>query len=206
MVTMASGLVLIPTLTQRNVTVQMHFEPSIGISARKLDKLGLDIRSFREPLRRSVKEVMIPSIRMNFDSGGRPPWEGLAGKTIYRKGGSTKILVTTGALQRVATQLNIWTIDSEKALISNLPQSVWYGKVHQAGYGGGTQQKKVRIKNVATGQWDEFTESGAESGTGAIPARPFIVMQNEDIMAIERVFSDWLGEKIAAAGLGGSGV
>jgi phage gpG-like protein len=100
--------------------------------------------------------------------------------------------------------MNIWSIDSERALISDLPDSVWYGKVHQAGYGGGSGQKTVRIKNISTGLWDTFTEAGSEAGSGEIPARPFVVLQPQDIENIERVFSDWLGERIAAAGLGGS--
>jgi phage gpG-like protein len=199
---MPSGLILIPNLTQaRVVSVDMHFEPSVGILARKVDKLGLNIRSFREPLLRSVRQVMVPSIRQNFDSGGRPPWEGLAGKTIYRKG-HARPLIKSGSLRRVATQINIWKIDSEKALVSDLPDKVWYGKVHQAGYGGGTATRRVGIKNIQTGITTYFEESGAEAGTGAIPARPFIVLQPEDLDAIERVFGDWLDEKIIAAGLG----
>jgi phage gpG-like protein len=182
----------------------MHFEPSVGISARKLDKLGIDIRSFREPLKRSIREVMVPSIRQNFDSGGRPAWVPLHDFTVKKKKGDARPLIRTGSLRRVATQMNIWTIDTEKAMVTDLPQSVWYGKVHQAGYegnAGGASTKQ--LVNTATGAIIEIEDEG-EAGSGAIPARPFIVMQNEDVNNIDRVFTDWLGERIAAAGLGGS--
>jgi phage gpG-like protein len=198
-----SGLSFAPGLMAHRVSIDMSFEPSIGISAKKLDKLGLDIRSFREPLRRSVKQVMAPSIRMNFDVGGRPPWEPLQQNTINRKKGNASILIRTGALRRVAGQLNIWTITNNMALVADLPQSVWYGKVHQAGFGGGATKQVVRVKNIATGLYTEFEESNAEGGSGAIPARPFIVLQPEDVTKIEMVFAEWLDERIAAAGLGG---
>lgn len=198
-----SGLSIAPGLMAHRVSIEMNFEPSIGISAKKIDKLGLDIRSFREPLKRSIQKVMIPSIRMNFDTGGRPPWEPLHEFTIYRKGGNTQPLIRTGALRRVATQLNIWTITPTMALVADLPQKVWYGKVHQGGYGGGATKQVVRVKNISTGAFEEFEEAGGEAGSGSIPARPFIVIQPEDVIEIEMVFGEWLDERIAAAGLGG---
>lgn len=190
-----SGLTFAPGLMAHRVSIDMHFEPSVGISAKKLDKLGLDIRSFRVPLHRSVKQVMVPSIRMNFDSGGRPPWEPLTAFTIKRKNGNSRPLIRTGALRRVASQINIWTITNSMALVADLPQSVWYGKVHQAGYGGGYE-----------GFFDEVIGKQVNLGeAGAIPPRPFIVLQPEDVTKIEMVFAEWLDERIAAAGLGGRG-
>jgi phage gpG-like protein len=203
MVSMLSGLILTPHLVQRNVSIDLKFEPSVGILARKVDKLGMDIRSFREPLTRSVREVMVPSIRMNFDVGGRPAWEPLHEFTVKKKKGNAAPLIRTGALRRVASQINIWTISSESAMITDLPQSVWYGKVHQAGHGA-TGMVTKRIFNPMTKRYTEFEEEGTEAGSGAIPARPFVVLQEQDVIAIERVFADWLGERIAANGLGGS--
>lgn len=195
MPTFSSGLLLIPQLTQRNVTVDLYFQPSVGISARKMDKLRLNIKSFREPLKRSIQQVMIPSIRQNFDSGGRPAWEPLLSNTIANKGGDDRPLIRSGALRRTMGYMNIWTIDSEKAMITDLPDRIWYGKVHQAGLGG-----------TAEGFDDEVTKKRVNLGDdGAIPARPFVVLQREDADAIDRVFNEWLGERIALAGLGGRG-
>ena len=148
------------------------FSPSLRIVAGGVDKLGVDIRSFREPLKRSIQQVMAPSFRQNFEAGGRPEsWAPLSDATYEldeklnrpRRG----ILISTGLLMRTTQQLNIWTLTRTSALIAGLPDKIWYGKIHQAG-------------NATT------------------PARPFVIMQSEDMDDIERVFDEWLGERIQA--------
>src|SRR6478609_7078686 len=110
---MASGLIITSGLTARQVTsVDLHFQPSVGILARKVDKLNLSIRSFKEPLHDSVKKVMIPSIRKNFDAQGRPAWTPLSAATVLRRGATGPILNRSGALRRTMGYLKIWTIDS----------------------------------------------------------------------------------------------
>lgn len=181
--------------------VSFEFHPSIGILARDIDKLGLDIRSFKEPLTRAVRQVMIPSIRQNFAVGGRPPWETLAEDTMklreqggYGPGGP--ILVRTGALQRNMGYLTMWTVTSNFATIKDLPARIWYGKIHQSGYG--SFGSLVRTAGSAK-------EALAQTGTRhdakiSIPARPFVMFQPEDILAIEEVFGTWLDERILRSG------
>lgn len=209
MVNFLSGLIFTQELRARQVTsVDLKFEPSAGIMARRVDKLGLDIRSFKEPLKRSVQQVMIPSIQLNFIMGGRPPWEPLSEQTVARKGNS-KILIDSGALAKQMGYLKIWTIDREKAFIADLPEKVWYGKVHQAGASFSVKYKSVgaidfgAIKQAlpwATREGSTFPSSGQ----GAIPARPFVMIQPDDEEEIEEIFDQWLGERIARAGLGRS--
>src|SRR5882757_8152561 len=55
------------------------------IAANDVDKLHYNIRSFREPLKRSLNEVIVPSIIQNFDVEGRPPWVALTPETIARR-------------------------------------------------------------------------------------------------------------------------
>lgn len=86
---------------------------------------------------------MIPSIRRNFDEEGRPPWEELSWDTAYQRGEEHPILNRTGKLKRRATQLARWTIGRHTASFRDLPQDVWYGKVHQAGYGSIPQRQFV---------------------------------------------------------------
>lgn len=191
---LGSGLAVTPALMMRQVSIDMHFEPSIGVLARRVDKLGADIRSFREPLRRAVKEVIIPSIRQNFEAEGRPAWRELTDSRRLKRGSAHPILDDTGALRRTMGYLKIWHFDTEKALIPDLPQSVWYGKVHQSGYGGTTS---FSVKNIATGEMETFTEEGE----GGIPARPFIMIQDEDLPEIDRIFSEWVAERVRKAGL-----
>lgn len=151
------------------------FQPSIGLVAKDFDKLGLDIRSFREPLKRSIQQVLAPSFRKNFDVGGRPRWQPLSSETIEIRQRLNKrgkgILIRTGTLRRVASQLNIWTITTTSAVIKDLPSRIWYGTLQQA---------------------------GTRSGTANIPARPFIVLQPEDYDGIEKVFAKWIDERATA--------
>lgn len=152
-----------------DVDLQFTFRPSIGISARQLNVFGMNIKSFREPLKRAIQQVIAPSFRRNFEVGGRPqPWAPLAEYTVEVRGSSEPILVRSGLLARTMTQLNIWTIDTQKAALLDLPPKIWYGKIHQFG-------------NIDTNT----------------PARPFAVLQDEDWDAIERVFARWLAERAA---------
>lgn len=194
MARMGNGLIVTPTLMAAQVRVDLNFEPSVGILARKVDKLGLSIKSFKEPLKQSVQDVMIPSIRRNFDAGGRPKWDPLQQNTIITKGGDARPLIRSGALRRQMGYLKIWNISSESAMITDLPESVWYGRVHQAGAGATTTSQ---LRNTTTGAVTSITEADF----GSIPARPFVTIQRGDYTKIERIFDRWLARKIRAAGL-----
>jgi phage gpG-like protein len=162
--------------------IKVDFDPLPIILAGKFDKLGLDIRSFREPLKRSIQQVMIPSIAKNFDSGGRPRWPALTTDTeiLREANGFSKgpALIRSGLLKRAATQLNLWTITPESAYVADMsvPQAgkSWYGVAQQMGYTG---------------------------GYGAVtPPRPFLMIQEEDIPEIEEVFLIWIEERMLLAG------
>lgn len=192
MVNIASNAVLgnlrvLKNMDKRQYTF-IEFEPSIGLVAGRIDKLGLDIRSFREPLKRAIKDVMIPSISKNFDVGGRPAWAPLSDFTLLNRqvaGTGTKILDATGKLKRVATQQNIWDISLVAAVIRDIPEKAWYGKVHQGGL-----NKDISIKLAGKKQTIKT------QAQGGIPARPFFVIQDEDEDEIELVFITWLQERI----------
>jgi phage gpG-like protein len=156
----------------------LEFKPELHVIQKDLKDLGADIRSFKEPLKRCIQQVVIPSIRANFDAGGRPTWAPYAASTIefHEMLGtdlSPSMLVKSGALKRTATQLNIWTITKDQAKFSGLPANVWYGNLHQTGGKGGKGPR------------------------GIIPARPFIMFQDEDGDKITQVFAKWLDERIA---------
>jgi phage gpG-like protein len=193
------------------------FKPSLGIMARDVDKLGIDIRSFKEPLTRAIKQVMIPSIRKNFEAEGRPAWDSISNATEVlreREGTSGPILDRTGKLKRVAQQQNIWTINQESASIRDLPSKVWYGKVHQEGMGGmGRRIKqelasaKKRGENISPSEAGRRAmrgldkemlsgKAGGGKGTVNIPARPFILFQDEDMDGVYEIFQSWLEERM----------
>jgi|SRR3954463_13635015 phage virion morphogenesis protein len=160
-----------------NPGISITLIPTIKILTRDLNRFAGDIRSFRDPLRRSVREVMAPSFRRNFYEGGRPPWEPLQPSTLERRvraGQGNSPLVATGDLQRAAGQMNIWNFTATSASIEGLPSHVSYGTVHQLGF---------------------RDRSGAE-----VPARPFFVVQDEDAQEIDQVFARWIRERLVAHG------
>jgi len=177
-----------------DVGLKFDFQPSIGISAKRLETFGMDIRSFREPLKRSIQRVLAPSFHTNFADQGRPDhWQPLADDTVKIRGSASPILVRTGLLARTIRQFNIWSINQTQAAITDLPQKVWYGKIQQAGYG---QASKGTLKRL-----QQHGAAGAKGAAKvAIPARPFVLIQDpDDYDAIEKVFEEWLIERMVAS-------
>lgn len=196
---------------QNIIGIGWSFQPSIGIVARDMDLLGLDIRSLKEPLTRSVKKILIPSIKKNFTSGGRPPWDPLAADTIKLRGTAWPILVRSGRLRKAATSYSIWSISETAATVKSLPSNVWYGVIHQEGLGGfgkyistarkqlGAGARPVEVTRRAFELLDEAKSAGSHHKV-AIPQRRFIMFQEEDIDAIQEVFADWLLERAVKVG------
>lgn len=187
------------------------FGPTLGITAGRINKLGLDIRSFKEPLTRAIREVMVPSIRRNFDVGGRPAWEPLAEDTLILRQsfgfGGNKILVRSGVLAGVASQINIWDVSMTSAVIRDLPNKAWYGKIHQEGYQGKSMSSLIQKHGGDIGAaMEAHTQSllgspdlsGQSRSSPSIPARPFLVFQDDDLQKIDDVFVLWLGERLDA--------
>lgn len=162
---------------RHNVNLGWQITPSIGLVARDIDRLGLDIKSFKEPLTTSVKKVIIPSIRRNFDQGGRPEWPPLSEVTIKIRGEAWPILRRTGKLRKAATRFNIWDIGQTSATVRRLPDTVWYGALHQAGFGGPGTNVEFRI-----------------------PQRRFIMFQEDDVDDIYEVFYEWLSDRVRRVG------
>lgn len=201
--------------------VSFEFQPSIGILARDVDKLGMDINSFKEPLQKAIKEVMIPSFHKNFQAEGRPSWVPMSDATrLVRErlggGSSGRLLHLTGALQRAVEQESLWSVTDVFAAVKALPASVGYGNVHQEGYGGMGKQIKAKMKKGLSptaaaksvmSQLDKKILSGKATGSGGatvnIPARPFILFQDEDEEGVMQVFDDWLALKMAENGFAG---
>lgn len=190
-----------------SLSFQFDFKPSVGIFAGGIDKLGVDIRSFKEPLTRAVKEVMIPSIRTNFEVSGRPSWPPLSDYTWAARGArgweGGDILMLSGELYKTMQQQNIWTITQQSASIRDIPERVWYGKVHQAGAGGGgggAVRKLTNSGRKARRRGGLYQNLGGGGSTGRgyvnIPARPFVLIQPEDHEAIQEIFREWLQERV----------
>lgn len=186
-----------------------EFTPSLGLKAAQFNTLELDIRSFREPLKRSIQSVIAPSIGRNFIAGGRPTsWAPLSDMTIpVKTHANPKFpvedpLLRSGLLMKTMQQLNIWTISSTEAAIQQLPGKIWYGNIHQSGTpmqttaakaSGGTAQGFMSMM-------DAVLASGAGGGERGmnIPARSFAMVQTSDLDAIQTVWEIWMNERIIA--------
>jgi len=207
------------------------FSPTIGILARDMDRMGVDIRSWRVPLTNAVRNVMIPSFQQNFEAGGRPDhWEPLSEATIEirsRQGSGSTTLVRSGALKRNMGFLSMWDITQDYAILKQLPNRIWYGALHQSGYGTTGAQIQTKIKQAAksgrklsTGAAAKMVMSdidaklkkalttGASIGSSAdrahpIPARPFVMFQDEDLPKIDDEFRKWIDMRVEAAGFKG---
>jgi len=178
--------------------IDVDLQPSAVILVAQFNKLGMDIRSFKEPLTQAVKEVMVPSIRKNFDAGGRPKWRKLKKETVYKKAGAgggdpEAPLIRTGLLRRRATEIGIWDINGIEgyAAIRTL-RDAEYGAYHNEGVAGG------EIGVIVSG-----TGSNAVIETrqlGGFPARPFLMFHKKDENDIERVFIKWFQKRAIMAG------
>jgi len=181
--------------------IDIDIEPSPIILAAQFVAIGAAFEDFTEPLEKSVKDVMMPSIRKNFQAQGRPPWAPLSQATLNRRrqdgrGITGRILSRTTALLRRATSFGIWKIEGRagQAYVSDLGGDVWYGKLHQEGFegsGGG-------IGRIVRGGVPQIPSASLRAGdtvvegfAGDIPARPFLVVQPEDVDDIEDVFGNW---------------
>ena len=175
------------------------FNRQAQILAHDIDKLAVDIRSMRVPLRRSVEQVMIPSIRTNFDVGGRPRWQPLAQGTIDNRGSSEPILIRTGRLKRTATQKNMWyyywsssanSVTAAEFDERQLSKRVPYGIFHQYGAFSHNDPLSKRIKKS-----NPDALLGEETANWRLPARMFVTMRPEDQVQVHSIFYQWLVER-----------
>lgn len=151
------------------------------VDATDIDKLNVNIKSFRDPLKLVLNNIIQPAIVKNFASQGRPEWRPLSEATKTRRGphkpraGTKKrrsslnmrILDDTGFLKKIATQKNIWEIKDDQItfMVNFFTQRVPYGGFQQL-------------------------------GTRNMVARPFISITDGEAEEIELVFEEWLEKRI----------
>jgi len=184
----------------RVLSAGWSFQPSLGVIARDIQRLGLEIENFEEPLHMAAA-YMGESFKKNFEEGGRPErWEPLAQYTEQVRGNSGPILIRSGNLLRTITSFSIWHFNETSMSIQQLPSFVWYGVIHQQGYGSlmdiarkelgplaGERDLKVRALQLLMGQ-----RPASRHTKIAIPQREFVLFQTEDIEAIQEIFIDWM--------------
>ncbi len=190
----------------------LFFKPSIAFTTAKIDQLGMSLESFKEPITKSILEVMKPSILENFTSGGRPKWDTLSKKTIAKRmkaGTGITILMETKNMFNNVTAAGNWAMSNTTAVYTGkaLNAAAPYAKYHQSGTGG--KGKKIKREVFKKGDVRTIKRGGNVSAqqiladiknrggnyTG-VPARPFLMFQEEDKIKIQAIFAEWLGEQV----------
>lgn len=161
------------------MTFDVTIEPLPAILVADFNAGAEQIRSFREPLKNAIQGVIAPSLKHNFSVGGRPPWEPLAESTISKKGFDT-ILVDTGKLEQIAGQLNIWFIDG--------------------GYLSEGNTASAYISDLQGADYGQYHQDG----TKHMPARPWAILQPEDVDDIQSVFEAYINQRIGRTLLRGA--
>lgn len=151
------------------ISIGEGFYAQAIITAEAIDRVDRAFRDFTEPLTRSLREVILPSIRENFDSEGRPPWERLAESTVERRQSAHPILYQSGTLRDVATDPQTWKVTQDTVSPEGIDSKLEYAKYIQG-------------------------------GTRLMPARPFLVLQDEDGEKIQEIFGRWVDEQIRIKG------
>jgi phage gpG-like protein len=195
----------------RRLGIDIDIHPSPVILAAELTAISVEFKDYREPLTNSIKNVMMPSIRKNFDVGGRPSWAPLSAATLSRRayegsGITGRILSRTAALRRRAASFGVWKVNNDEAHVGSLGSGgggVPWAKLHQEGFegSGGPIGRIVRrgvpqLPSATLRAGDEVVEGYA----GDIPARPFLVIQPEDEDKIAREFHKWTAVAFAKHG------
>lgn len=156
--------------------VSFGFEPEPAVLGRRARRLSKALEKTEAPLRAAVRTVMIPSIKQNFEVGGRPRWVSLSEFTTARRGKygtGTKILDVTGKLKQEATTFRAWVFLNDSAVLSTKNfrgELEVIGSVHQGG-------------SNRTGR----------DGTVRVPARPFLKIQPQDSARIRALMIQWMG-------------
>ena len=145
--------------------------PSAAFLAAEFASAGIALKSFKEPLKRSIQQVIAPGIRHAFEVEGIPPWAPLKPETLTIKeslGYPADILIREGKLKKRATQLNAWTINTQSAIFENLGDAS-YGYFH-----------------LEHTKW--------------MPVRDFLSSIDSDIDQVTDVFGNWVEERFTRRG------
>lgn len=120
------------------ISIGDGFYPSVQATVADINKLSRNLHNFTEPLTISLEEVIIPSIRENFNAEGRPSWAQLAENTVKARKSSHPILHVTGTLEDAVTSRSSWRVTPSEVSLASL--GVSYAAFHQ----GGTSKMPAR--------------------------------------------------------------
>lgn len=113
------------------------------------------------PLMKNLGEITLSSVQENFEVGGRPKWQPLAPATVKAKG-HAKPLLDSGVLKSVVMKAR-----ADQVVVGVQPAAKAYAAIQH--FGG----KAGRNHSVT------------------IPARPYMLLQDEDLAEIDQLLQSW---------------
>jgi phage virion morphogenesis protein len=177
-------------------TCQVEIKVTIDDAAIKKDLNELQGR-MRDltPAMKVIGQIVRTSVIRNFEAGGRPKWE--ASQRVKKKGGIT--LIKSHRLMNSITAKGY----SDRAEIGT---NVVYAAIQQLGGSitqGARSELFIRnryVRKTKTGKKVGQFKKGTIAGrgftfggrTGSIPARPFLMVQDEDWTEIKSVINRYL--------------
>lgn len=137
-----------------------------------------------KPVLAAVGNLAVKSVKQNFREGGRPE------RWIPSNKPKGKTLVGTGALQR---QIH-YQVDSNEMGVTIMTGRQKYAAIHH--FGGTTKPHVIRAKNARAiplniGGMLIFRKSVNHPGS-KIPARPYMLLQDEDVKNIKDMFMKFI--------------
>lgn len=123
---------------------------------------GAELSNMREPFEIAINEVIIPSIDRNFRTGGRPPWAPLEASTISRRKTAVPILIRTGELHKMATNIDAWRISRNIAEM----EIAGYGRFHQTGTRNMPQREFAVLQGADEQKIEEVFAEWVERAAG----------------------------------------
>jgi phage virion morphogenesis protein len=158
---------------------------------RKMEQRAEKVR----PLLQAVGVLLLRSIDLNFEKGGRPKkWK--ARRPWYarrmKKRGKTKTLIVSGDMMNSVTA----QVEGDKLILGS---NMVYAGVHQFGAKKGEFGTKPVANKIGYASRSGATlyAKGRQMPIpwGDIPARPFILVQDEDHRRINRMAGDYFEGK-----------
>ncbi len=178
---------------------------ALKIESEGIDEISKKLRQIANrlddmtPLMETIGETIRASIMLNFEKEGRPKkWAKHSALTKERRGANAKILRDQGYAGGLVSSVNV---DAGKKSVAIGTNRV-YAAVHQFGAKAGsfgTVQAQVKahvrkLKGGGTSQVKAHTRT-MRLPWGDIPARPFLMIQDKDVLKIGKLIEKYIIEK-----------
>jgi len=146
------------------------------------------------PAMKIIGETVRTSVIRNFEEGGRPRWKPLSPATLARRKGK-KILMRQGFAGGLAGSIHAKAYRDRAVVDTNKI----YAAVHQFGakkgsFGTVTARVREHVRRLASGKEVRVREHTRKTKIpwGDIPARPFLMVQDEDWEEIREALAGYI--------------